>query len=72
MNVDDEIEKQFRKIAATMYGKRKGALGEAVTTAMKIWVKSESKSVKRAMELLEKGHNSGGITYKSRDELYER
>jgi len=72
VNVDDEIEKKFRKTASSKYGKRKGYLGEAVTEAMETWLKSESGSVKKAMELLEKGHNSGGLLYKTRSELHER
>ncbi|MEK6888467.1 MAG: hypothetical protein AABX14_05985 [Candidatus Aenigmatarchaeota archaeon] len=72
VNVSDDIEKKFRKMAGSKYGKRKGYLGEAVTEAMKTWMKSDSSSVKKALELLEKGHNSGGLLYKSRDELHER
>lgn len=72
VNVDDEVEERFRKTASTKYGKRKGYLGEALTEAMKTWLKAESGSVKKAVELLEKGHNSGGLLYKSRDELHER
>lgn len=72
INVDDSIEKKFRKAASTKYGKRKGYLGEAVTEAMQTWLKAESGNVKKAMELLEKGHNSGGLLYKSRGELHER
>lgn len=72
ISIDDEIEKRFRKTASSKYGTRKGYLGEAVTEAMKVWIKTESGNVKKAMELLEKGHNSGGLLYKSRDELHER
>ena len=72
ISVDDEIEKKFRKTASSKYGKRKGYLGEAVTDAMKIWIKTESGNVRKAVELLDKGHNSGGLLYKSRDELYGR
>ena len=72
INVEDETEKLFRKLAGAKYGKRKGAIGEAVTEAMQIWLKSESDNVAKAIELLEKGHNGGGLLYKSRDELHER
>ena len=72
VNVNDDVEKKFRKAASTKYGTRKGYLGEAITEAMKTWIRSESNNVKRAFELLEKGHNSGGLTYKSREELHER
>lgn len=72
VSVDDDVERKFRKTASTKYGKRKGYLGEAVTEAMKTWLKTESSNVKKAVDLLEKGHNSGGLLYKSRDELYGR
>ena len=72
INVDDDVEKKFRKAASTKYGKRKGYLGEAITEAMQTWLKAESGNVKKAFDLLEKGHNSGGALYKSRDELHER
>ena len=72
VNVKDDVEKRFRKMAGSRYGKRKGYLGEAVTAAMETWIKSESNNVKKAIELLEKGHNGGGLLYKSRDELHER
>lgn len=72
VTVRDDVEKRFRKVAGTKYGKRKGYLGEAVTEAMETWLRTESSSVKKAVELLQKGHNSGGLLYKSRDELHER
>ena len=55
INLEDETEKKFRKLAGSKYGKRKGALGEAFEEALQIWLKSESSSVKKAIELLEKG-----------------
>ncbi|MBI4170364.1 MAG: hypothetical protein HY514_01625 [Candidatus Aenigmarchaeota archaeon] len=73
ISVNDEAEKLFRKLASAKYGKRKGALGEAVEEAIGLWAEKEKKNaVAKAMELLEKGHNSGGLLYKSRDELHER
>ena len=41
ISVEDETEKLFRKLASAKYGKRKGALGEAVTEAMQIWLKTQ-------------------------------
>ncbi len=73
INVKNETEKKFRKIAGARYGKRKGALGEAVTEALDLWTRTNSKkSVIKAMELLEKGIDMGKLKYKSRDELHER
>lgn len=72
ISINDDVEKKFRRTASSKYGKRKGYLGEAITEAMEVWMKSESGNVKKAMELLEKGHNGGRLLYKSRDELHER
>jgi len=66
------VEEKFRKMAGAKYGRRKGYLGKAFTEAMQTWSKTENGSVRKAIELLEKGHNSGGLLYKSRDELHER
>jgi len=74
VNVDEEVEEKFRKLASATYGRRKGFLGKALTEAMREWEKKkiETDNVARAMQLLEKGINMGGIKYKSRDELHER
>ncbi|WP_179192997.1 hypothetical protein [Thermococcus litoralis] len=39
VSVDDEVEKKFRKLVEKKYGKIRGALGVAVTEAMKLWIK---------------------------------
>jgi len=72
VSISDDVEEKFRKTASSKYGTRKGYLGDAITEAMKIWIKSESGNVKKAMELLEKGHNGGPLLYKSREEIHER
>ena len=72
VNVKDDVEKRFRKMAGSRYGKRKGYLGEAITEAMEIWMTSGNDNVKKSMEMLKNPHNGGGLLYKSRDELHER
>ena len=71
VNVDAGTEDRFREQVARVYGRRKGALGKALTEAMESWV-AQNTSVHRCMELLEKGVHLGGLTYKKRDELHDR
>ncbi len=73
VTVEDKVEERFRERTAQKFGKRKGSLGKAFNSAMKKWIEQEDNdAVAETIELLEKGINLGGITYKSRDELYER
>ena len=74
INVNDEVEKQFRVIAREFYPDKKGYLGKAVTCAMQKWVDEilQKKISERELELLEKGFKMGKIKFKSREELYER
>ena len=39
VSVDDDVEKKFRELVERKYGKIRGALGVAVTEAMKLWIK---------------------------------
>ena len=74
VSVDDEVEKEFRKIAMEEYKGRKGFLGDAITEAMKEWVreKEERELAEREIAILKKGFNLGRLTYKKREELYAR
>ena len=74
VNVREDVEKRFRKLASTTYGKRKGYLGRAVTEAMLEWEKKKTRTDvnARALEMLRTGLKMGKITWKSRDELHER
>lgn len=73
VNVQDEVEKKFREVAGSIYGRRKGHLGRALTEAMKIWIKKKEEThVIKALHLLEKGFKMGKITYKKREELHRR
>lgn len=38
VSVDDGVEERFRKLVAKKYGRIRGALGVAVTEAMKLWI----------------------------------
>jgi len=74
VSVGEDVEERFRKIASATYGKRKGYLGKALTEAMIEWEnkKKEVDVNARALEMLRKGFDLGGITYKKRAELHER
>ncbi len=39
ISIDDEVERKFRKLVEKKYGKIRGALGVAITEAMKLWIK---------------------------------
>ena len=74
VSVVEDVEERFRRLASVTYGKRKGYLGKAITEAMKKWEKEkmETDVNAKALEMLRKGFNLGGITYKKRAELHER
>jgi hypothetical protein len=74
VNVDAEVEKEFRRTAKAVHGKKKGYLGKALTEAMKVWTKERERTdnVAAIMSLLEEGIDMGVERYRSRDELHER
>ena len=72
INVEEEVESEFRKRASKKYGKRKGYLGKAFTEAMKEWSRKKDADLEgQFLELLE-----GGIKMKrwkfNREGLHER
>jgi predicted transcriptional regulator len=73
INVEEDVEERFRKLASVIYGKKKGYLGKALTEAMKEWEKKkvETNHVTKAMLLLEKGVKMKKWKF-DRDELHER
>ena len=73
INVADDVEKQFRKHAAALYNGKKGFLGDAITEAMRNWLKEHTQQelAKQGLTLLKKGFPLGKILYKKRDELHD-
>ena len=69
-NVEDDVERYFRRRVQEQYGQKKGALGKALTEAMEGWAQ-KSCSLNRCMELLEKGVDMGKFKF-NRDEIHER
>jgi hypothetical protein len=71
INIDDEIEEQFRKNVQMKYGKRKGALGTAVAEALEQWNK-EHADIEYTLRLLDEAKDRGGYQYTDRSELHAR
>ncbi len=74
VNVNAEVEKEFRRVARATQGGKKGYLGKALTDAMHRWTmeKEATATVAAAMALLDQGLDLGGLRYARRDELHER
>jgi Arc/MetJ-type ribon-helix-helix transcriptional regulator len=70
VSIDDEVEKDLRE----KIDDRKGALGSAITEALKEWIKDkeQEKYRKRALKRLEEGYDMGEIQYEHRSELHDR
>jgi hypothetical protein len=41
VDIDDDLNKQFRKVIIDRFGSKKGALKEAVEEAIKLWMKTK-------------------------------
>ncbi|MDV2482462.1 hypothetical protein F8E02_10710 [Methanoculleus sp. Wushi-C6] len=74
LSIDDRTEQEFRGLVEKILGKRKGALGEAATEAMKIWIKTKTQEeiAQDALELTGKAYHFGAKKYTSRKDLYDR
>ncbi|MCL7416168.1 MAG: hypothetical protein M8349_08970 [ANME-2 cluster archaeon] len=73
INVNDDVEKMFRKVAASVYGKKKGSLGRAISDAMQKWLDDvhQKEIAKNELKLLNTGFSMGKVTF-TRDEVHER
>ena len=75
ISVDDEVEKEFRKIVEERTGNRKGDLGKAVTEAMDKWTeeKRQKEIAERQLNRMSKGMYRLPKGWKfNRDEIYDR
>lgn len=74
INVSEKVAQEFRRIAGAVYGSGKGHLGKAIEEAMNLFMNThKTKSADdELIEMLKKGFGSRGLTYKNRDELYDR
>lgn len=72
INVSEETEREFRRLAKLKYGKHKGALGKTINDAIKALAdKSPYDPDAHALALLKKGFKLGRITG-TREDWHER
>jgi len=71
ININDDVENNFRKKVYRLYGKRKGVLGKALTEAILEWGRKKE-YLNVCMKLLEEGVDLGKLKYKTREELHDR
>jgi len=74
ISLNDQTEKELRKLAKAKYSMKKGAMAKVITEALEKWKKQKEDEIiiKESLELLKKGFDMGKITYKNRAELHER
>jgi hypothetical protein len=72
VNIEERVDEEFRRFVASRYGKKKGALGKAVTAAMEeLMKKADADIVSQGLKLLEKGIKMKKWKF-NREELYDR
>lgn len=72
INISEETEKEFRKLAKMRYGKHKGALGKTITDAIKTLAeKGDYDPDAHAIALMKKGFKLGK-TIGTRDDWHGR
>jgi hypothetical protein len=72
INLDENIEKEFKEKARLKYRKRKGSLAKAMNEALEEWLKNNNNDVlKENSELLGKGIRMKKWKF-NREDLYER
>ena len=74
VSVREDVERRFRRVAASKHGKKKGYLGRALTDAMERWADQEeaSDAAAQTLKMLEEGLDLGGLKYSHKAELHER
>jgi metal-responsive CopG/Arc/MetJ family transcriptional regulator len=45
VDIDDDLNKEFRKVIIDRFGSKKGALKEAIEEAVKLWIQKQRGSV---------------------------
>lgn len=74
LNMSNEVETMFRRMAKERFGKGKGRLKKAVEAAITMWTKAadSDEAAKRVIEMMDQGIPMGYKHYKVRDELHDR
>lgn len=72
INVEEEVENEFRKEAGRKYGKKKGYLGKAVTEALMEWTNKRNADIENEVRQLLKEGIKGKKWKFNREELYDR
>jgi hypothetical protein len=72
LSVDDDVEEEFRAAVEETSSKKKGALGEAATEAMRLWIrKKRQKTIaEQGLRLTETGFAMGERLYDEREDLH--
>ena len=74
INVNDNVEREFRETVKAKLGQGKGKLGKAVEEAIKRWVEEQNQReiAQRGIEITKKGIYSLKGWKFNRDEIYDR
>ncbi|NKQ38955.1 MAG: hypothetical protein HF967_05715 [Methanosarcinales archaeon] len=74
VNINDEIEKEFKAIANITHKDKKEYLERAIIEAIQRWIyeKKQEKITEEALKLLETNFDFGKRLYKNRSDLYEQ
>lgn len=73
VSIDADVVRRLRELALKEKIK-KGFMGKIISRAVKEYLqeKEQNEAVDRGRALLKRGLKLGGLTYKKREELYER
>lgn len=74
LNVNNEINNEFRNVVKSKFGEGKGILGKAIEEAIKKWIFEEKQKeiTDRQMKLIKEGVWSKKNYRFNREEIYEK
>ena len=73
VNIEEGVDREFRKQASRRFGNRKGYLGKALMEAMNEWIeKRNTDIINESLRLLKEGVAMKKKWKFNREELYER